>query len=473
MPGLSRRLWYSCLNPKWQRVWMWVSLLVLGPTFFMVGLGTGRRVGTGKTKVSSAAQTSNGSSNPTTTIKSNQVFLKHNEILRSSDPSRCVQPDGGDDSKGEGSYIVCLSLQSNGNLLLFQQQQQRSTVLWKSQVTLSPGDFWTRLQGDGNLVTTRGTGSTTADASLIVWDSRSASLDNTEYYLIWDTAEKGMQIVRLQEEDNANQNQQQQQQPIVLWSTTSTWGSEEEGLDWQPVPIGDESMPIEPMMPTTEASMPIAAPSPAVTTPPPPQQSELGATPKAWFSAPASNQFVMRSGPMVGHTTDRTVRLWALQGQNQVMELAYRQVSGNDASNMGYSLAMPPNADQGAAILEVTNLQPDTQYEYQVRIQGETVGEGIWKTATPLSQPARFQFLLASCMDVKGNRHPRQPVWDKVLEQGQPDFAILNGDTVYLNDGDWTANKEIILERVWARNLAQRDESHFQNFISKVPMYGK
>lgn len=263
-----------------------------------------------------------------------------------------------------------------------------------------------------------------------------------------------MQIVRMQDGER-----------VVLWSTTSTWGTEEDLGDWQPAPI---------------ASMPFA-PSPSATVISPPQESppeesifipdweDEGATPKPWFSAATSTRYSMRSGPLVGHTTDRTVRLWALQGQNQVMELAYRQVG----ASVGHSLAMPPNADQGAAVLEVTDLQPNAQYEYQVRIQGETVGEGVWKTASPSNLPTSFKFLLASCMDVKSNRHPLQPVWDRVLEQGMPDFAILNGDTVYLNDDDWTSTNEIILERVWYRNLAQRDESHFRNFISKVPTYSK
>lgn len=150
------------------------------------------------------------------------------------------------------------------------------------------------------------------------------------------------------------------------------------------------------------------------------------------------------------------------------MELVYRRAG----DSTGSSEMMVPNADQGASILQVSNLQADTQYEYEVRIQGERVGGGVWKTASPQMEATTFKFLLASCMDFKRDAYKQQPVWDVVMERGAPDFAMLNGDTVYLNEDDWDATtKEIILERVWHRNIDQRGESHFKNFIANLPTY--
>ncbi|CAJ1956397.1 unnamed protein product [Cylindrotheca closterium] len=63
-----------------------------------------------------------------------------------------------------------------------------------------------------------------------------------------------------------------------------------------------------------------------------------------------------------------------------------------------------------------------------------------------------------------------QPVWDEVLEKNI-DFALLPGDTVYMNYKDRSPQGEIKYNRVWFRHLQQRAETHFANFISKTPIY--
>lgn len=461
---------------------MWTSILILGPCAFFAGMGASRWAEKGQKKTTENASRSNANNNNVQTVgTSSRVFLQSQQILRSTDPGICLTPP----SEESSTIVICLKLQTTGNLLLFKQNMQASSVLWSSQVSLTPGDYWVRLQGDGNLVTTRGT---LEDKESAVWDSKSVSTE-AEYRLAWDTLTQGIQIERDDEIEKK----------VVIWSTASTWNGgngfdarPDDGIVWQPAPIpAPSTMPIPnqpaapiPAPPTgtipaspsgpvpTPPTVPmVPSPTATIVDPPPmptgPVEEEPGTTPKPWFSAPWSTTFSMRSGPMVGHVTDTTARLWALQGQGQVMELAYR-VAG---ASMGYSMRMRPNADQGASILMVDNLRPDTEYEYEVRIQGEGIGNGVWKTASRQMQPTQFKFLLASCMDIKRNRFSRQPVWNEVLSQGEPDFAILNGDTVYLNGGDWTAEEEIILERVWYRNLAQRDETYFRNFISKVPIY--
>ncbi len=446
-----------CLDPKWQIRWVWISVLVLGPCAFFAGLGTGRRRANRGTISTSSSSNTVGTMTQTKPEGSQQqplVFLQTHQNLTSSDPSICRQNE-------DSSY--CLQLQPNGSLFLYQGKDDKIAVLWNSQVDMVTGDYWTQLYGDGNLITSR-------DSGAVVWASQSISMEGN-YQLILDPQGKGLQIVRDEDE------------PVVVWSTTSTMqgqgnnsnvnntetnGDDTDDLAGEATPV-EAPVSIETSIPTTLPT--VASPVETIIPTLPPSSETIvipeQVTAPPWTSAVWSNLYSLRSGPLVGHVTDQTVSLWALQGEGLAMELFYRPAG----ASTGFTLSMPPNADQGAAIVEVSMLQPDMEYEYQVRIQGETVGEGVWKTASPIFQPTQFQFLLASCMDVKSNRHPQQPVWDQALQQGNPDFAMLNGDTVYLTDGDWTSGNEIILERVWARNLDQRDESHFKNFISKVPTY--
>lgn len=155
------------------------------------------------------------------------------------------------------------------------------------------------------------------------------------------------------------------------------------------------------------------------------------------------------------------------------MQFIYRTAAaaGEDSST-ARSVAMPPNnAANNAAIVEIGALESNTVYHYEIRIEDERVANGQFRTAPPPG-PVEFNYLLASCMNVKRNKgYPEQPVWDVIRGIQQPDFAILAGDTVYLNDQDWTEEGEVLLDRVWFRNLEQRSESHFADFIANVPTY--
>ena len=173
-----------------------------------------------------------------TTMKQNWTFLESNQTLQSLDPSACVTPDG--TTNEQTAVVICRTQQTNENLLLFQQKQNLSSVLWRSQVSLTQGDYWAWLQGDGNLVTTQGL---PGDGGVVVWDSNSISVE-ADYRLVWDVATQGMQIERVKNEKNGSL--------VMIWRTVSnlngsgsdnkkTQSKPDNDLVWNPVPVPSPS----------------------------------------------------------------------------------------------------------------------------------------------------------------------------------------------------------------------------------------
>jgi len=73
-------------------------------------------------------------------------------------------------------------------------------------------------------------------------------------------------------------------------------------------------------------------------------------------------------------------------------------------------------------------------------------------------------------------QYKNQMVWEEIINTAlngrYPDFTILAGDTIYLQDGvDVTDDEGVKYDRVWFRNWEQRNEPHFANYIRNVPMY--
>lgn len=183
------------------------------------------------------------------------------------------------------------------------------------------------------------------------------------------------------------------------------------------------------------------------------------------------NEGGLQSGPLVGHTTHQSTKLWALGGES--LEIVYRRDGDSDTENSNdtRTMLLPPNAAYGASIVEIEGLESSTSYTYQVHLQNESIilAEGHFQTAPLPDRPVQFTYLLASCIRLL--TYPEQPVWDHILAEGRPDFAMLAGDTVYQNRADWGWNGNVLFDKVWRRNLKQRKETGFARFIRSVPTY--
>lgn len=136
-------------------------------------------------------------------------------------------------------------------------------------------------------------------------------------------------------------------------------------------------------------------------------------------------------------------------------------------------MVQPLKDKNNAVIATLTELSPDTQYEFGMHINGVRVGKGSFRTAPSPDQGCSYDYVLTSCMNHR--QYKNQMVWGeipKLLKGKYPDFTILAGDTIYLQDGiDVTDEDGVKNDRVWFRNYEQRNEPYFASYIQNTPTY--
>jgi alkaline phosphatase D len=225
-------------------------------------------------------------------------------------------------------------------------------------------------------------------------------------------------------------------------------------------------------------------------------------------SATQQPQIRLDMGPMVGHTTHDSVTLWAyyvkpamyLLEENYAIEILLYDSDGRVTTT--FVEADPNRQRYNPVFATLTNLEALEVYRYEMRILGQGVGSGSFKTASapPLETTAArtaaatttrtekeggrklqttgttFEYVLASCMD--RSEQPTQKVWDAIPTtnadgtKDYPDFAILAGDTIYLQEGIDIVNFwGVRFDRYWYRNREQRTEPHFAKFVANTPIY--
>eukprot|EP00980_Cylindrotheca_fusiformis_P023155 scaffold10199_cov146-Cylindrotheca_fusiformis.AAC.12 len=436
--------------------WTVLSIILFGPPIFWAGYFAGQGMA-GTLPTHDAKSTPSNGQEPAVapTIApalaptyapvsyDTNLFMVQNQVISQGDTIYLNE-------EKQGVHLV---QEQDGNLVLF-KDTNKTTILWHSglmQSSYATTTYSTILQGDGNLVTQSKTGSTTT----VEWDSKSDSSLHGEYSLILNEQANGMLIVRTIDSQ-------------IMWSSLS--------------PIDGSAEDIVTPAPTTKlvngaTRNPTPKPTPGPTPKPTPFPTRPPSPHPTFVRRPEevsqSTRFQMESGPMLGHVTHESIQIWGFQGANRTMQLVYWPYSeGTDSETL--VRASPNAAAKGSSIVTLENLQPNTLYLYEYRIQDAWIAQGHFHTAAaPSDKGSAFRYALASCMNVKSNDggYVEQPVWNDILSR-KPDFALLPGDTVYLNHHDWTSEGEIIYDRVWFRYLQQRRESNFANFIKTVPTYG-
>ncbi|MBY6203418.1 alkaline phosphatase D family protein [Halomonas denitrificans] len=155
------------------------------------------------------------------------------------------------------------------------------------------------------------------------------------------------------------------------------------------------------------------------------------------------------AGPMPGHSAMRAVQVWLQTDRSAEARLAFRPVGSDDE----YRVTEPVRTDAGTAFtaeIDVTGLEPGTEYEYRVLLDG-TAQESelaLRFQTQPLWQwresPPDFSFALGSCSYVNQPEYdrPGRPyggdyqIYDAIAE-AEPDFMLWMGDNFYYREVDW------------------------------------
>ena len=167
---------------------------------------------------------------------------------------------------------------------------------------------------------------------------------------------------------------------------------------------------------------------------------------------------VLESGPIVGHTTNHSAKIWAYAPIASRIQIKYQPKDRSEDLSI-IDVAIKPGA-YNPVIAELTALSTDQSYEYEVIVDGKPAAASSFKTAPEPHKPVQFRYVVGSCVRIQ--RHPDQPVWDEVM-QLKPDLMVFGGDNVYADTTDRVG--------LWKRHLQQREVENYAKALSSIPVW--
>lgn len=174
------------------------------------------------------------------------------------------------------------------------------------------------------------------------------------------------------------------------------------------------------------------------------------------------HQLKLFSGPMLGDVTPDGVRIWC----RTLGPAAIQVRSGEHVSGVVKTTA----ANDYVAVLALDGLSPDTEYTYELLVNGQNVlsDPPTFRTAPLLGpflpgvaqKPVKFDIAFGACSRyVPRHEH----VWSSIAETKPLAFLML-GDNLYIDCHDPGVHRLMY----YRRHLNQ----HFQTLTSRVPVYG-
>lgn len=186
-------------------------------------------------------------------------------------------------------------------------------------------------------------------------------------------------------------------------------------------------------------------------------------------------------GPLVGHVTDTTARIWAYAGPRTtplILEIAAIDTQTDDPQAVRYSARLeqsPDPARHHAVTFEVTGLSPSTTYALTVRLAEDpaAVAPGTFTTAPAAGSKTKFRLAVSSCFggayrrengrtrEVRGEYHADS--W-QLLANEHPDLQLIIGDNVYADSTDYN--------HLWdAYTLERVNNVPFGEAVRTLPTY--
>ena len=165
------------------------------------------------------------------------------------------------------------------------------------------------------------------------------------------------------------------------------------------------------------------------------------------------NDIKITHGPILGHITHNSVRIWGRTSKSGVFQVVYNEVG---------SLSNPESLNVSTKIendntgwVTITNLKPDTKYTYHLKAGNSKSEEGAFKTLPDAANYIdkkhnpkglfNFSFEFGSCsnQNPKNGIGPSLPTYTTMLDKvrGEVDFAMMNGDWLYEELRDFPASK--------------------------------
>ncbi|MFK7885939.1 MAG: alkaline phosphatase D family protein [Gammaproteobacteria bacterium] len=136
-------------------------------------------------------------------------------------------------------------------------------------------------------------------------------------------------------------------------------------------------------------------------------------------------------GPMVGHTTPQSARIWLRS--SYALPLQVRFSTQSDFSNAQVTDLVEPQQDEDfTTIIDLDDLEPGTLYYYDVLASGVSVSPPDLNFVTAPAGPAAFRAAYGSCMKPSDTDYATLPIFNDVATS-EPDILLMIGDNHYAN----------------------------------------
>jgi len=183
------------------------------------------------------------------------------------------------------------------------------------------------------------------------------------------------------------------------------------------------------------------------------------------FAAERTDRLI--HGPMLGCVTDQGARVWLRTWQEAPVTIRVFACDQQGKPTKKVACRASVNTDPKldyTAILQLADLQPETQYAYQVQIAEQPVlskAHYRFKTLAAADKPTRFKIAFGGGA---GYTPEYERMWDTIASK-KPDALLLLGDNVYID----LAEEPRGLHRYTYYRRQSRPE--FRRLIGSTPVY--
>jgi len=163
-------------------------------------------------------------------------------------------------------------------------------------------------------------------------------------------------------------------------------------------------------------------------------------------------------GPMLGNFTDKQASIWVRTSKAAAVKVEVLDVEQHH--KMTFTSSSTPESDYTAVVI-ATGLQPDTEYNYNVYVDGSLFfTNGRFKTFPPEGEPLTVKLGFGGGA---GYTPWYERMWD-TLSTHRFDAFLLLGDNVYI---DHPTRPEVQQYCYYRR----QSRPEFRHFVSEVPVY--
>ena len=176
---------------------------------------------------------------------------------------------------------------------------------------------------------------------------------------------------------------------------------------------------------------------------------------------PVAGKPFLHAGPLVGHVTPMSVRLWA-KASNEAT-LSFRLSESADLADS--RLVKGPALEEAASFtgqVEVWGLQPATRYYYVPLLNGqEALLRPYPSFVTAPAGPGRLRIAFGSCVGSRG--YHAAAAFGEMAARGDFDLLLMLGDNHYAN----TTNRDLLRDYYFMH----RKVAGFEQIIRRTPTY--